>query len=91
MNITFYRDGFSTTRNLEVEFFKNIGSILVEDLEIVDGMGERTVVNTSGKFIKRAEIIDARWKSGNKRVEKTFSGTSSYIIQDIVDELESLG
>lgn len=91
MNITFYRDGISITKDLELEFFQSIEALLIKDLEIVDGMGERTVINYSGKFVKRAEIIDAKWKVGEKELEKTFSGTSCYIIQDVVEELESLG
>lgn len=90
MRVTFYNKNTSVERDLHGDFVKSLGSLLIEDPKIIDGFGERTVINSCGKFVKRAEVVDVTWSYNSKKCAKSFSGSESYVIQEVIEELESL-
>ena len=91
MNVAFHRENRALTVDLDHNIVNTLGSIFVNDPIVVDGIGEKIVIDSAGRFVKRAEIVEIKWKTFEGRTQSTsFSGTESYIIQDIIEELESL-
>jgi len=90
MKVTFYNEHASVVKDLHCDFVRSLGGLLIKDPKIIDGLGERTVIGESGKFVKRAEIVEITWSCTSGKSAKSFSGSESYIIQSIVEELESL-
>ena len=95
MNLTFSKESsVAVTKNCDPGLVCRIGSALVLDPEIIDGMGEKLVgcdCNncTEKEYTRFAEIIVLRWKNNGNYVEKSFSGYDSYLIQNMIHKLES--
>jgi hypothetical protein len=94
MNVSFF-DTFSTvTVSCTPDVICEIGTTIVKNPAIVDGMGEKIVLccckfcngNVLTKF---AEIIILEYENdASEKFIKTFSGNKSYSIQSALHELQ---
>ena len=90
MKVIFSNSDKSLARNIKgKDLWSKFSTLLVNNPEILDGLGEKKVYK-SGSLKIYAEIILMKWVdgSGNER-QDSFSGYDSYFLQSIVEDLES--
>ena len=91
LEITFSSKNYHITKSIkESSLALSLGTLVVKNPRLVDGMGERIVHSALGPKMY-SEIITLEWlDSQDVRREKTFSGCESYLLQSAIEDLESL-
>jgi len=91
VSITFEQNGCSVSSSApNSNIVVSLGSTLILNPKILDGMGARTV--QKGSCMKMyAHTIFFSWLGPDlKQREKCFSGDESYFLQSAIEDLESL-